>query len=229
MIRLSVILCFLAGLAQAAPLDEAKAAYESGHPEGAVERLESMEETPTSGSLQASLGAAWFKRGDIGRALFHFRQAANFRPRDADVRYNLSFVRKAAKDRLETSDSWFALPFSERETALASSWLSVLAGLLGMAWVVLRKPWAKVAALSVAGLAGLALVGALVTYATNRPFGVVSASEAAVRSGPGETYTHLFTLHPGAEFDRLGDSKGWSQIRLSDGKRGWIESKQVVF
>ncbi len=227
--RLLIGLFLFASAAHATPLEEAKAAYESGHPEGAVDALEAMEETPTSGSLQASLGAAWFKKGDIGRAIFHLRQAATFRPRDADVRYNLSFVRKSAKDRLDTTGPWVALPFSEKEMAWAGSLLSVLAGLLGMAWVLLRKPWAKTAALSAAAIAGVAAIGALMTYSANRPFGVVTASEAAVRSGPGDSYTHLFSLHPGAEFDRLGDSKGWSQIRLSDGKRGWVDSKLVVF
>jgi hypothetical protein len=228
--RLWMIAALISGApAFGSPLEDAKAAYEAGRPEAAIAEIEKMPEAPVSGALQGALGAAWFKKGDVGRAIFHFRRASELRPRDADLRYNLGFARKSAKDRLEAPGGFFTPPFSVKETATGAAWLSLLAGILGGLWAFSRRQSAKLAAVIAASLAVLVSGVALLALTFDRPFGVVTAAEAAVRSGPGESYTHLFSLHPGAEFDRLREEKGWLQIRLSDGKRGWVDATATVF
>ncbi len=219
----------VAGAVFASPMEDARKAFEAGNADEAIRVLGTIPESSRSAAVQGALGAAWYKKGDVGKSIFHFRHASQLRPRDADVRYNLGFVRKAAKDKLDTSGALVALPFSERETATAAAVLSLLAGLIGAAWVAWRRGWLKVTAISAASVAGVVSLAAVLSYSSNRPFGVVTAGEAAVRSGPGETYTHLFTLHPGAEFDLLRSQGTWSQIRLSDGKLGWVEASQTIF
>jgi len=221
------VLWLLAGTALGSPLENARKAFESGNTDESIRLLGAVGSADRSAAVQGALGAAWYKKGDLGRSVFHFRKASQLRPRDADFRYNLGFVRKLAKDKLDTSS--MSLPFNERETLTTAAILSLLAGILGAAWVGLRKGWLKATALSLSGLAAVVTAGAVFSYLSNRPFGVVTASEAAVRSGPGESYTHLFTLHPGAEFDLLRSENHWTQIRLSDGKLGWVDGSQTAF
>src|SRR5207247_3024606 len=45
-------------------------------------------------SLYFNLGNAWFKSGQIGRAIAAYRHAEQLTPRDPDVRANLEFARK---------------------------------------------------------------------------------------------------------------------------------------
>jgi hypothetical protein len=218
-----------AGLAWAGPFESARQAFETGKYAEAVTALEAMPEAAASAEIQHALGAAWFKRGDLGRAIFHFRHAQRLRPRDADSRFNLEFARKTVKDRLPSSSPWLALPLSEKEGWQSGAWLSLLAGLLGVAWAFGGSLWLKRLAVGSAAVAALALAMAGWLTASGRPFGVVTATEAAVYSGPAETYTHLFSLHPGAEFSSLRTDRDWLQIRLSDGKLGWVKADTAVF
>ncbi|MCK5558592.1 MAG: SH3 domain-containing protein, partial [Candidatus Hydrogenedentes bacterium] len=52
------------------------------------------------------------------------------------------------------------------------------------------------------------------------------ADEAAVQTGPGN-YAVTFKLHDGTRLKLVDWREGWYQIRLADGKRGWIEADNV--
>lgn len=224
-----IFILLLAIPAWAGTLDSPRADYEAGRYGPAVEALEKIPGADRSAEVQHALGASWFKRGDVGRAIFHFRRAVLLRPRDADAKFNLEFARKGAKDRLPAAGAWIALPFSRKETWVFAAWLCFISGIVGAAWVWRRDRWLSGVSLAGAGLSALALTLAVVSSVSVRPFGVVTAEEARVYSGPGETYTHLFSLHAGAEFDRLGASgPDWLQIKLADGKVGWVPANATV-
>lgn len=218
-----------AGCAWAGVFDSARLDYEAGRFPEAVTALEKIADGNRSAEVQQALGAAWFKRGDVGRGIFHFRKAIQLRPRDADAKFNLDFARKGAKDRLPVAGSWITLPFSERETWGLGAGLCLLTGVLGAVWVFRRVGWLSTLALAGAGLSAIVLALAVTATLSARPFGVVTDEEAKVFSGPGETYTHLFSLHAGAEFDRVGASGAdWIQIHLADGKVGWLRTGLTV-
>ena len=56
---------------------------------------------------------------------------------------------------------------------------------------------------------------------------VVLDKEIGVYAGPDASDTILFKLHQGTivHYERTGD--GWSLIRLSDEKRGWVQARTV--
>ena len=53
-------------------------------------------------------------------------------------------------------------------------------------------------------------------------WGAVTAERVPVYSGPSEDNTKLFMLHEGAPFVVEQETNDYLQIRLSDGKKGWI-------
>jgi uncharacterized protein YgiM (DUF1202 family) len=55
---------------------------------------------------------------------------------------------------------------------------------------------------------------------------VVVADEAEVRTGPGN-YAVTFKLHDGTRLKLVDSRVDWYQIRLADGKRGWIQAENV--
>ena len=57
---------------------------------------------------------------------------------------------------------------------------------------------------------------------------IVITPSVTVKSTPASNGTDLFVLHEGTKVTITdGSMKGWKEIRIADGKEGWIESKQL--
>jgi uncharacterized protein YgiM (DUF1202 family) len=52
--------------------------------------------------------------------------------------------------------------------------------------------------------------------------GVVTATRLNVRSGPSTNYSSIHTLWQGNQVKVIGQSGDWYQIKLSDGRTGWV-------
>jgi hypothetical protein len=55
----------------------------------------------------------------------------------------------------------------------------------------------------------------------------ITAPQANVRAGPGLTYQVLTAVPQGAIFPVLASQSGWHQIRLEDGREGWVATSAV--
>ena len=57
---------------------------------------------------------------------------------------------------------------------------------------------------------------------------IVIAPSVAVKSTPAQNGTDLFILHEGTKVVITDSSmKNWREVRLADGKKGWLESKKI--
>jgi len=56
---------------------------------------------------------------------------------------------------------------------------------------------------------------------------VVTADNAAARSGPFDDAQSAFTVRDGAELSVLDRREGWVQVASGAGKSGWLSLKQV--
>ena len=57
---------------------------------------------------------------------------------------------------------------------------------------------------------------------------IITASSVIVKSTPAQNGTDLFVLHEGTKVVITdGSMKGWKEIRIADGKEGWIETKKM--
>ena len=63
-----------------------------------------------SGNLYFNLGNAWFRAGDVGRAVLDYERARRLLPRDPDVQANLSYAREQAGES-GTETLWPRLVF----------------------------------------------------------------------------------------------------------------------
>ena len=49
-----------------------------------------------------------------------------------------------------------------------------------------------------------------------------------VKSTPSKSGTDLFILHEGTKVEITdGTMRGWKEIRVADGKEGWIETSKI--
>ena len=52
--------------------------------------------------------------------------------------------------------------------------------------------------------------------------GIILAPSVVVRSSPSESGTELFILHEGTKIKVNEEVSGWQNIKLIDGREGWI-------
>ncbi|MFM2081336.1 MAG: BatE protein [Verrucomicrobiota bacterium] len=190
-----------------------------------------------SPALQFNLGNARLKAGSEGRALAAFRQAQLLAPRATDLRANLQFARARVTDAASLRPTTLQRAFAR---LTLNEWLT-LAGLAVAVWFTLLagRAWrpelraklggaTQLAALASGGL----LLGALAAWTLNysEPAAVVIANEAAVRSGPLDDATTVFSLKDGVELAVTAEREDWLQIRDAQNRSGWLKrtDAQVV-
>jgi len=190
-----------------------------------------------NGEIFYNLGNSYFKMGMLGKAIVSYRLAEIYLPRDEELKANVSYARQLTKDRIESKQFlsfikqfcfWYST-LNVRELLLVFLIGHLLLWSLAAIKIFWKNEYANLILLinlAVVVVLGFSLALRLYnySYATG---GVVLAKEITVRSGNGINNTALFQLHDGAEFRITKQEKEWIQIKLADGKRGWVESRWV--
>lgn len=185
-----------------------------------------------SPNLLFNLGNAYFRNGEIGRAVFNFRRAELLAPRDPDIQANLSFARDSAgAAALHGPARRLLFYFTLNELTAATVILFWCFSAIFIA--VLLKPSLKPSLRSMIAWSGAAFFLALTWtsisfYARSRPEAVIIASQAEVRYGPLEESQTAFTARDGTEFRVLGSVSGWLQISDSAKRTGWVKTSQAA-
>lgn len=212
--------------------------YETGHFAEAVATYEEIVEAGIQHSnVYYNLGNAYFKQGDLGRAILNYRRAQRLDPRDGDIAANLEIARARTTDRLEHPGQvglsqivgrWFTA--EELSYLLLGAWLLIclLASLIIFLPRLRRQLSWFMAACALLFLLGLAAL-AIDYFDQETPEAVVIAEEVEVTAGPGsaEQYPVEFTLHAGAEIQVLERRLGWWLIGLPGNLRGWVPIDMV--
>ncbi len=185
-------------------------------------------------SLYFNLGNAWFKSGQIGRAIAAYRHAEQLTPRDPDVRANLRFARNQAQGPSYSPNAWqrwlSKLTLNEW-TLLASGsvWLWFLL-LAALQW---RPQWKTsfrtvLFALAAASLVFCSCLAAAIYEDRGFQTAVVIAHEAVVRHGPLDESQNSFAVHDGAELRVLDRKDDWLLVTTDPRRIGWLRRDQVL-
>jgi len=216
-------------------------AYLHGDYAGAVAAYEEVDRQGlASADVAFNLGAAYFRKGAVGPAIWAFERALAFDPNDEDARYNLDQARKLAArrahDRLEGDDKdpgWMRLvggvPAASETWMFVALYVGFFAVLVGRRWA--RSEWRPALAAGAAVLAvGALLSGALLAgrvYLDRIPFGVVLPDEIAVKDGADVNYRTSFTAHAGLRVRVVDRDQDWLRVRLANGLEGWVRSQEI--
>ncbi|MBA3028466.1 MAG: tetratricopeptide repeat protein [Desulfobacteraceae bacterium] len=210
-------------------------AYHAGHYDEAASIFSRIAgEGVVNDKLYYNLGNAYYKKNDPGRAILWYERAFRLSPEDADLKYNLEFVRSQVKDLGEDKTNaifkiLFFWKYALSEAALR--WIAVISN--GLFWILLtvqvmrRKRTSRL----FAGVAGtMVLILALTAgfgYYENRFMkkAVILSEKAVVRSGWSEDATELFVLHAGTRVEVEKEERGYFRIYFSKGKIGWVKKE----
>ncbi len=217
--------------------------YEAGSYSEAVEVYEELVARGVrNGALYYNLGNAYFKLGELGRAILNYRRASGADPGDGDMENNLNLARDMTVDGLEPPEKSFVASLSSPTRRLLTRDQTAVAALVfwaAMVLLLLGAPFARDAAalravrygafvasglmvLSLAALAGHIFSG------VGERATVVVESEVELRSGPGAQYLSEVTLHSGAEVTTIESRGAWTRLELPVGElQGWVPNRAV--
>jgi tetratricopeptide (TPR) repeat protein len=218
----------------------ANALYHDGKYADAVSEYEALAATGLqSAPLYFNLGNAYFKAGQLGRAILNYERARRLDPADPDVRANLSFaLATTGAQACDRASIWQRIVFPLAQRMPLWRLMGLMSGAYSLAFlgfaafrlVRSRPRWLRSVS---AALAVLAVVGAtslaaqLWQYTTAR--GVVAAEgETAVRFEPSATGTVHYNLQQGSVVRVLERRTGWLLVARCDGRRGWIPQGAVA-
>ena len=219
----------------AAAFESANKLYEEGkYREAATAYASLLQSGETSAALYFNLGNAFFKSGQIGRAVAAYRLAGQITPRDPDVRANLQFARNQVQGptlSISRWQRWLGRLTLNEWTVLAAGavwvWLLVLAVLQ---WWPGLQPALKgyLPALAIVVLALCVLAAGAFYQARRARMAIVIAGEAVVHFGPLPISPTAFTAHDGAELRVLDRKDEWLEVSAGPRETGWLRRDQVL-
>jgi len=220
--------------------EQGLAAYNRGDWSEAISLWESLAlQGETSPALELNLGNAYFRSERIEKALLHYERALKLSPNDEDAQKNLILANRAIVDQiaavpkpgilrgLESFRDMAAPGTLETLLLLANGLLAALVGFMYFSSGRLRDALRRGAILvTVFGVLTLLWYGWR-SAALAREFAIVMPEKSDVLSSPNDGATQLFSLHSGTKVAAGETLAGWTEITLSDGRKGWIPADAI--
>lgn len=194
-----------------------------------------------SSDLYYNLGNAYFRDGEIAKAILNYERALLLNPSDKDIRHNIRFANTRIEDKLENTGSFFLSnwinAFQETMSSNAWAWFAVVCFIILIICIfvfffsktVLPK---KVTFYSGIVLVVLVILGNVFSFRQRsdilvRDNAIIMTSSAVVRSSPNTNGKEVFTLHAGTKVKISKEDRDWSEIVTTAGNVGWVENKRI--
>ncbi len=195
-----------------------------------------------SAALYYNTADAYFKDGNISKAILFYERALRLDPSYEDARYNLELLNNTIQDRIDPVPDFILRVWAKDicyvmdSDAWAVCFLVLLALTLALALLfILGATAAGRRAGFFTGIVTLLLAVASLSFSLWQKNDYMSADDAivmrpvtSVKSSPSsEASTDLFILHEGTKVRILDNVGNWYNVELADGRQGWILSKDI--
>lgn len=207
-----------------------------------AEALKLYQELEPSASTLYNIGNCYYRLDSLSAAILFYERAHLLSPGNDNIKFNLALAQGKTVDKAAPRHEFFFVGWYRTLCHIMSvdAWAYVavaafLLALLFLAWHIL---WAS-------GRVGKITLGvSIVAFAvcvlsnvfafsqhyqlTHRTGAVVMLQSVPVRSTPDQGGKELFVLHAGTRVEVVDSSlEDWSEVELSDGKRGWIKRSAI--
>ena len=239
MLLLALLMPLSAGAVSKASAD---AEYTKGNYQQAIADYEELLKQGVSADLCYNLGNAYFRTENITKAILNYERAHMLSPGDEDIKFNLEFARSKTIDKITPQSEMFFVNWYHSLVNLTSvdrwaytavvSIILVLVLLLMYLFadrIILRKIgfYGAVASLLLFLLANL-FAFQQKRMLEDRCGAIIMSSSVNVRKSPADKAEAAFVLHEGTRVDISDKSiKGWREIRIADGREGWVEDSKI--
>jgi len=191
-----------------------------------------------SPGLYYNMGNAAYRSNSIGYAILYFEKALKLDPSHDDARHNLEFVSRYRVDTFEEVPEMFwrswarvlVQSLSEQTWSIMAMVLFLILLSSILIYLFSQKLIFKKVGFFIA-LIGLFLfvVSFFSALSSHRNIirpeaGIILSPSVVVRSSPSDSGTELFILHEGTKLRVNEEVSDWQNIRVIDGREGWIGS-----
>ncbi len=222
----------------------ANSAYTAGEWQKAVDLYLPIEEAGLeSPALYYNIANAYYKGGDLTSAILYYNRALRLDPSMEDAAYNLKLANSRIRDRIEPVPE-FIFKVWMRDFCYVmdgNAWtaLFLVLFMVTLVMVLLYLLSASTSARKTGFFTGIVtLLLSLFClwmafwqksdYEDNKD-AIVTTPVISVKSSPSaDQSTELFRLHEGTKVEVLQDEEDWFEIRLMDGRQGWLLKKQIM-
>lgn len=208
----------------------------------AIQIYESLLEQGESAEIYYNLGNSYYKIDDIAHAILNYERALLLLPGNSDIRANLEIARAKTVDKVTPIPEIFFISWFKSLINCLSidAWarLGITLFILFLACVTLFLS-SKLVIVKKIGFVGSIILLIFIVLSnifaaqqkknlTIRNQAIVLEPSVVVRSTPSESGTSLFILHEGHKVEIKDNTmREWKEIRLEDGKVGWVPSMSV--
>ncbi|RLD79329.1 MAG: hypothetical protein DRJ10_08990 [Bacteroidetes bacterium] len=224
-------------------IEKGNKAYTESEFEIAINSYEQVIKSGYSATeLYYNLGNAYYRSLNIKSAILNYERALLLSPDDENILTNLDFSRNHIQDRIEEIPQFFMIKWLDSFVNIfpAKTWsiMSISSFILFLILAILflfsrtlaiRKP-AFIFSILLLILSVTSFYGGLVQNRklTSHNEAIVFSASVTVKSAPANSGTDLFIIHEGLKIKILDSTEGWKEIRLSDGKIGWLPDETIV-
>ncbi|MEX0968547.1 MAG: tetratricopeptide repeat protein [Bacteroidia bacterium] len=220
---------------------EANELYKSEQFQEAAEKYEVvLDKGYASGVLYYNLGNAYYKLENYSAAILNYERALKTGSDDEDIQFNLEKANQMIADEVQP------VP----ELAIVTGWRNLVNTQSSKGWSLwaLTLLWAAFIVFGITlfirkrkAIRGLRITGAVVlvfsiclfTLAwqqyqaeTSGNFAIIFAPTVYMKSSPDAGSTDLYLIHEGIKVEITDELEGWSEVRLADGKKGWVKQEE---
>lgn len=195
-----------------------------------------------SAALYCNTGNAYYKSGNLPKAILNYERALKLDPSYEDARYNLEYLGGMIQDKIDPVPAFILAVWAQEIGHLMDSdgwavaFLVFLALTMAMLLLFLLAP--SVAGRKTGFAVGIvSIVFAVVSLSYSlwqknayekHDAAVVMMPVASVKSSPSaESSQNLFVLHQGTKVHVLDQVGSWYNIELADGRQGWIRASDI--
>ena len=232
----------LTAQAQGITKAEADSAYVEEHYQKAARDYETLLKQGVSADLYYNLGNCYYRMDSITQAVIAYERALLLAPGDEDIRFNLQMARSKTIDKITPESEMFFVTWYRALVNMQSvdAWARLalislaIAIVLALAYLFADRIWLR--KVGFFGAVALLLVFVLSNVFAwqqkqgldHRSGAVIIRSAVNVKSTPSKNGTDLFILHEGTRVTIIDSTmKGWKEIRVDDGKQGWLETTEI--
>lgn len=207
--------------------------YARGNFKAAIEAYQAVVHSGNwNAALFYDLGNAYFRAGDLGRAVLNYERALALEPGHPETQANLRIVRDEAR-ALELSPGWpeRALRFANvNQYAIATAvvfWVAAF-GIVAMIFSQRRRRLVVISLLLLAISACLTyMLSAIENGGRGRSLAIITGTDVQARLATADNAGSVLALPPGSEIAILRQRGDWIYATLPNNLSGWIQARSV--
>jgi tetratricopeptide (TPR) repeat protein len=195
-----------------------------------------------SANLEYNIGNAYFKLNNIPYAILFYERANLLKPADEDINYNIQVAKTLIVDRFQEIPELFFIKWYNFVSLFLStnSWAKIslisfiLFLLLLSLYIYSARHRYKVIGFWLALFFIIMSLSALAFSKRNKSMvydshkAIITIPVISGKSSPDKSGNDLFVLHEGTKITIVDEVGEWTEIRLSDGNKGWVPLNTVI-